>query len=215
VFLAVVKRRGLITARIFIVYIFLVVLVFVALPFLSDLSKNEKYTASPFFNKKNRKFTARIIKTSAYSKAFTLCSHIIKKKAEEVGFKPEDKKTLIVYAHCILNDRRSDSHNLIDATMDIIQDALNVNDRYFQIGSWTCRFTQPKGKKKKDQKSIFKKGTLFLKLEMQNSESDLNLMMTTNFINQLESHEKTKFLQMTQEEKSDGSGIQTSKTITG
>lgn len=172
---------------------------FISLDFSPSLSKNQKYTAVPFYNPKVKRQSARIVKTYSYTQEFQKCVYIVKQNMIKNNFYADKDDIIIIDAFCVMTDRRSDSHNLIDAIMDILESAIGVNDRNFMIGSWTWKLKRKKTQKNliaRSRLSTSQKGSVFLKVRKAKLEESLSLMMEKNFTLNLQPSEITELNQL-------------------
>lgn len=124
------------------------------LPLNPHLSKNRKNNIA------FTKFGARIFSSKEYSQARKEFKSELEKVLSGHSFEEFDKLT--VYAMVLTDKANIDGHNFVDAIMDIIQEVTGINDRFFEIGHWSCK----KIKKQKTSSKLLKKSiVLGIRLE--------------------------------------------------
>ncbi len=173
---------------------------FIVLPLFKELSKNKKNGTRPIFI--NRKVKSIIYSKNEYKEKKKLCAEIIRHKLDKEHTSFAKKDILLISAHCILTDNRTDSQNFIDAICDILQEATGVNDKNFMIGNWTWERKTTKKKENLKEKKLQTTSTealILLKLKKLNLEESLSTNLMNNFTSNLTSQEKIELAQMIQD----------------
>lgn len=134
------------------------------MPYFTQLSKNNRNEITYIY--RNRKKIPVIVKSYSYTSACKKIFDILDAQIKSKKVKFEEDDTLIISVFCSMFNRRSDSHNLIDALMDILQVCTGVNDRNFQINTWLNEHKRDQSKTiNKLQKSFLSKGNIFIKIK--------------------------------------------------
>jgi hypothetical protein len=166
----------------------------IVLPFSPELSKNKRSFVKLARSKQGNLF-GRITKTTQYSDEFEtqifLARNQIKNRYPDYKFNPES--TYMVDVLNVVTDRRSDSHNLVDATMDILQEVTGVNDRNFQLVGWPS-YHKERRKLSKIEKALELqnlKGKVFI--EIVEAHEDIEKTLLEQFRGNLSERDKDIF----------------------
>lgn len=158
------------------------------LPFSPELSKNQRSFPKISRSRQGNLF-ASITKKTSYSDEQEAQIWELRKQLKEhyPEFRPKQNAKYILNVLCVVTDRRSDSHNLIDATMDILQEVLGSNDKNFYIESWVP-FYKPRRKLSKIEKALDLdkiKGRVFIRIK--EADESYEQSMLSRFQEELES----------------------------